>query len=332
LTRPQVAAQFEAPEDYDSEARCPLGVDRNVAIPADWTLESGQPLGDKVFRIRLFGPQDAPLVAVAGGISSGRFIWTGDDGGWWASLVGPGRAVDFARWRVLAFDFAPLSDSRIEITPADQARLLALALDDLGEPRLHAFVGASYGGMVGLALAERFPERIGRLCVISAAHRPSAMGVAWRGVQRRILHLAEAAGRPEEGLALARELAMTTYRTPEEFAERFETTLGPDGLSEVCRYLIRRGRDYAGSASAQRWASLSASIDRHSVEPSDIATPTTLVACTSDRLTPLSDMAELGQGLRRLERFVTLDSLYGHDAFLKETEQLAPVLNSFLKD
>jgi homoserine O-acetyltransferase len=158
------------------------------------------------------------------------------------------------------------------------------------------------------------------------------MGVAWRGVQRRILHLAQVAGRPEDGLALARELAMTTYRTPEEFAARFDTTLGADGLSEVCRYLIRRGRDYVGAASAQRWASLSASIDRHSVDPSKIITPTTLVACASDRLTPLSDMVELGQALRRLGWFVTLESLYGHDAFLKETEQLAPVLQNFLKD
>lgn len=330
MTRPQAAAQFDAEEALDP--LCPLGADHAVSIPADWRLENGQPLQERSFLTRLYGPEDAPLVAVAGGISSGRFIWTGDDGGWWASTAGPGRAIDFAEWRVLAFDFAPLADCSLEITPGDQARLLALALDDLGAPKLHAFIGASYGGMVGLAFAELFPERIGRLCVISAAHRPSAMGVAWRGVQRRILHLAAAAGRPEEGLALARELAMTTYRTPEEFAERFETNLGADGLSEVCRYLIRRGRDYAGAASPHRWASLSASIDRHNVDPSRIETPTTLVACTSDRLTPLSDMAELGQGLRRLDRFVTLDSLYGHDAFLKETERLAPVLTSFLKD
>jgi homoserine O-acetyltransferase len=125
---------------------------------------------------------------------------------------------------------------------------------------------------------------------------------------------------------------MTTYRTPEEFAARFDTKLGADGLSEVCRYLVRRGRDYVGVAGPLRWASLSASIDRHSVEPSRIVTPTTLVACASDRLTPLSDMTELAHALPRLGWFVTLESLYGHDAFLKETERLAPVLNSFLKD
>jgi homoserine O-acetyltransferase len=331
LSRPQIAAVFDTDPTETTDAPCPLGVDRFVAIPAPWRLEGGQILADAVLQTRLYGPQDAPLVVVVGGISSGRFIWTGDDGGWWASLVGPGRAVDLARWRVLAFDFAPLGDDRVAISPTDQARLVALALDDLGVAAIHGWIGASYGGMIGLAFAQAYPERIERLCVISAAHKPSAMGVAWRGVQRRILDLAEAAGRPEEGLALARELAMTTYRTPEEFAARFDTTIGHDGLSEVCRYLIRRGRDFAGSALGGRWSSLSASIDRHGVTPARIETPTTLVASTSDRLTPLSDMAELGSALPRLDRFVTLESLYGHDAFLKEAEQLAPVLISFLE-
>lgn len=331
LSRPQTAADFDLETEDGALARCPLGVDRFVPVPANWRLDSGLPLPDAVVQTRLYGPQDAPLVVVVGGISSGRFIWTGDDGGWWAALVGPGRAVDLARWRVLAFDFAPLCDTRIDITPGDQARLAALVLDALGVPTLHGWIGASYGGMIGLAFAQRFPERLERLCVISAAHKPSAMGVAWRGVQRRILDLAEAAGRPEAGLALARELAMTTYRTPEEFAARFDTTLGQDGLSEVCRYLVARGRDFAGSAKAGRWSSLSASIDRHQVVPEQVEVATTLIASTSDRLTPLADMAELGAALPRLERFVTLDSLYGHDAFLKESEQLAPVLVSFLE-
>jgi homoserine O-acetyltransferase len=168
VTRTQAAAQFHA-----AEARRPPGVDRNVSIPRNWRLENGQSPQERILKIRLYGPESAPLVAVAGRVCSGRFMWTGDDGGWWASLVGPDRAVDHSAWRVLAFDFAPPSNQRIEITPADQARLLALVLDDLGEPRLHAFIGASYGGMIGLAFAERFPERITRLCVLCAAHRPS---------------------------------------------------------------------------------------------------------------------------------------------------------------
>src|SRR5262249_5785849 len=110
VTRTQAASQFHA-----AEARRPPGVDRNVSIPRNWRLENGGRLEQRVCAIRLYGPENAPLVAVAGRVSSGGFIWTGDGGGWWASLLGPARALDHSAWRVL--DFAPPSNQRIEITP-----------------------------------------------------------------------------------------------------------------------------------------------------------------------------------------------------------------------
>ncbi len=310
----------------------PSGAGRDLFVPigAGIRFESGEAAPDRHFRVRLFGPEGAPLVIVAGGISSSRSVFAEDGSGWWQDVVAPGAAVDLNAFRVLAFEFAPLDDVEVRVTPADQARLLVLALDHLDIAQAHAFVGASYGGMIGLALAALAPERLNRLCVISAAHRPSAMGLAWRGIQRRILELADAAGRPEAGLALARELAMTTYRSAEELESRFDRTLDEDGLSELCRYLISRGRAYPGAISPRRWWSLSASIDRHAVEPSQVRVPVTLIASTSDRLTPLGDMRDLAVGLPELTRFVTLDSHYGHDAFLKEAARLTPVLQSFL--
>ncbi|HEY3814042.1 MAG TPA: homoserine O-succinyltransferase [Caulobacteraceae bacterium] len=306
------------------------GTDWFIPIPADFRLDSGERLPDREFRTRVYGPADAPLVIVAGGISAGRIPYAPDGSGWWQDLVGPGLAIDVDRWRVLAFDFAPLADAEVAVSTNDQARLVDLALTAIGEDQAYAWAGASYGGMIGLAFAALAPERLGRLCVISAAHRPSVLGMAWRGIQRRIAALAAEAGRPEEGLALARELAMTTYRGAQEFETRFDRRIDDEGLSDVCRYLISRGRAYPSAIAPKRWAALSASIDRHAVAPEAVETPTTLIASITDRLTPLSDMRDLAERLPDLHRFAEIDSLYGHDAFLKDVDRLTPLLRNFL--
>jgi homoserine O-acetyltransferase/O-succinyltransferase len=311
-----------------------------VPIPADFRLTSGEALADPVIRARLQGRPGAPLVIVAGGISSGRFVnRTETNGsGWWSGAVTAGGPIDLDRFQVLAFDFAPdgptAPSTPLTVTTGDQARLLAVLLDHMETPRAAAFVGCSYGGMVGLAFAEAFPERLGQLVVISAAHRPHPLATAWRGVQRRILQLAVEAGRPEDGVALARELSMTTYRTPEELDARFDT-VAPEragGRYPVCDYLGARGRAYPAVMTASRWLTLSDSIDRHTVTPEAITVPATLIGFTSDRLVPIDDMRELAARLPNLFRLVEAPSLYGHDAFLKEDAFVADVLTTALKD
>ena len=86
----------------------------------------------------------------------------------------------------------------------------------------------------------------------------------------------------------------------------------------ICDYLTARGQAYRTHTTPARWLSMSDSLDRHQVTPEAIATPVTLVGFTSDRLVPIDDMRELAARLPALFRFVEADSLYGHDAFLKE--------------
>src|SRR5262245_16855090 len=214
-------------------------------IPAGFRLASGDALGDEAVPVRLHGARHGPVVAVLGGISAGRHV-AGEEG-WWSALVRRGGPVDLQRFCVLGVDFAPLADRRVRISPGDQARLIEVAMAHLGVARLYAFVGASYGGMVGLALAERAPERVARLCVISACSGPSALGLAWRGVQRRMVEFGLRRGDGAGGLALARQLAMTTYRSAEEFDARFGAGLDEEGLGEVDRYLVARGEAYAAA-------------------------------------------------------------------------------------
>ena len=122
-------------------------------------------------------------------------------------------------------DFAPAVESENRpdsITTFDQAARLKALLDAENISKLAAIIGSSYGGMTALAFAQNYRDNVSNLCVIGAAHKPYPIGVAWRGIQRRAVRLGIEAGRPKEGLKLARELAMTTYRTAEEFADRFE--------------------------------------------------------------------------------------------------------------
>lgn len=304
------------------------GRDVHAPIPADFRLESGQRLTATQVVGRIHGRDGGPLVVVAGGISSGRFATR-----WWPWAVRAGGPVDLDRVRVLAFDLLPGRDEPgVTITTADQARLLALLLDSMDEPRIDALVGASYGGCIGLAFAAAFPERIGELAVISAAHRAHPAATAWRGVQRRLLAFARDCGREAEGVALARQLAMTTYRTADEFALRFSPT-PPAGAGEpypVCDYLIARGADYAGATSADRWISLSDSLDRHSVDPRAVRCPLTVIGVTSDALVPIDDSRELAAHVPNLRRLIETASIFGHDAFLKERELIGRALHDVL--
>ena len=300
------------------------GQDVQALIPDDFRLESGQRLTATQVVGRLHGAR-GPLVVVAGGISSDRFATR-----WWPWAVKAGGPIDLDRVRVLAFDLLPGRENPgVTITTTDQARLLALLLDALGEPRIDAWIGASYGGCIGLAFAAAFPERLGELAVISAAHRAHPAATAVRGVQRRLLAFARDCGREAEGLALGRQLAMTTYRTAEEFALRF----GPTAPAEagqpypVCDYLIARGEAYAGATSADRWISLSDSLDRHRVDPRGVRCPITVIGVSSDTLVPIEDSRELARLAPNLRRLVEVRSVFGHDAFLKEREQIGRLLH-----
>jgi homoserine O-acetyltransferase len=306
------------------------GVDVIAPIPGVFLLDDGKPLGDGHVRLRRFGRADGPVVVAAGGISSGRHVAGAQ--GWWRALIGAGAAVDLDEYCVFGFDFAPLNDARVVISPMTQARLLALALDTLGIERMHAFIGASYGAMIGLALTAAEPERVERLCVISAAHEPAPLAHAWRSVQRRIVEFGIANGRADEGLALARELAMITYRSGAEFAERFNCEIANDGSSDLSSYLAARGRAYPSQVPPKRWLSLSEAIDRCKVAPESIQARTTLIASESDQLVPFEDMQALAARLPNRAGLSVLPSLYGHDAFLKEAAQLAPIIRGCLTE
>lgn len=289
----------------------------------------------------LTGPPGAPLVVVLGGISADRHVTATEEDpspGWWSAVVGHGRAVDTTVFRVLGIDFLD-GGRRSDGRPArivgthDQAGAIAMVLDRLGVARVHAVIGASYGGMVALAFAERYPDRLERLVVIGAAHRSNAMTTALRTLQRRTVELGLDTGRAREALALARGIAVTTYRTAREFDERFplEAELrGGSATFDVERYLDHQGRRFAAVFPPERFLALSLSADLHRVDPAAIRTPAVLVAAEGDTLVPESQLLELAGSLAGPSRLVPLATRCGHDAFLTEPTQVGAILEAAL--
>lgn len=292
----------------------------------------------KVFlRVESVGPLGAPVLWVAGGISADRHVTAhalDPSPGWWSSTVGVGKAIDPAQWRVLACDWVGAEgDLDVPVDTADQADAIALALDALGIPTLHAFVGASYGGMVAMQFAARHPQRVQRIAVLSAAERPHPFASAYRALQRQVVTLGQLQCSETLGLSLARQIAMLSYRTPQEFAERFDRPAQLDGPRARCAaedYLTACGTRYAEKWSATAFLRLSESIDLHEVDPALIHCPSALFAVEQDWLAPADQLATLAQAITGPTRLQRIDSRYGHDAFLKEVDVVAEFLNAAL--
>ncbi|MBB1472768.1 homoserine O-succinyltransferase [Luteimonas sp. MC1782] len=285
----------------------------------------------------LQGPVDAPVVLVAGGISADRHLApcaVFPARGWAGAVAGVGTALDPARTRLLAFDHVGadgLLDAPIDTT--DQADAAALLLDALGIARLHAFVGYSYGAMVGLQFAARHGARLEHLVAVSGAHRAHPWAAACRALQRRALALGQLQCADGQGLSLARQFAMLGYRSPQEFAERFAAApVVANGRVRVAAedYLDAAGARFVARTPAVAWQRLSESIDLHRVDPAAVRVPTTVVAVDGDQLVPLADAVDLVEGIGGAARLRVLRSPHGHDAFLKGGARIDAILRSAL--
>ncbi len=157
--------------------------------------------------------------------------------GWWDGFVGPGKALDTNKFCVICANYlggcygstGPSSENpetgkpygslfpRVAISDIVDSQVKLL--DHLGIEKLHATVGSSLGGIMGLSLATRYPERVGKVIAL-------ASGIATSVLQRihnlEQISAIEADGNfkggdyyegtpPERGLALARMIGHKAF-------------------------------------------------------------------------------------------------------------------------
>ena len=218
------------------------------------------------------------------------------------------------------------------------ADLVAAWLDGVGCKTPVTFIGASLGGMVGVAFAVRHADRCGKLIAISAGLRPDGWGTATRHLQRELVRDGLRNGDVATGMSRARQLGMLTYRGRDELDVRFGKLAPGLDRPPVAEYLDFHGKRFAERFPVKTFLLLSESIDRGSIADDQralraalerVSAETIVIGVPGDMLFPWALQVELHRELQAAgaqSSLWKLDSLYGHDAFLADQERLADVL------
>jgi homoserine dehydrogenase len=322
----------------------PLPTTQRLEVHRERIAIEGHALEDVTLAGTLLGRPvgTAPVVLIVGGITASPYPF-GDaataTAPWWPALETPD-LVDPERHTVLSVcwpgngsSWRGLDDGPLPpLSALGLADLIAAWLDGIGVGEPVSYLGASLGGLVGIALAVRHPERVARVCTISAGMRPDGWGTATRHLQRELVRDGLRTGDVTTGMVRARQLGMLTYRGRGELDTRFGT-LAP-GLVDppVAAYLDHHGQRFAERFPVRTFLLLSEAIDRGHLNRDDLARVTAdvlVVGVPGDLLFPYALQHELYRELQATGASASLwklDSEYGHDAFLADQDKLAALL------
>jgi homoserine O-acetyltransferase len=273
---------------------------------------------------------------------------------WWAPLLGSGRALDPDRDFIICSNI--LGSCYGTTGPADPATpfpsitirdIVALQrglVRHLGVKRIRLVIGGSLGGMQTLEWALAAPGLVEAIAPIATAARHTAWQIAISESQRRAIFsdpawrdgAYDSGAPPRDGLAVARMIAMISYRSHGSFGSRFGREQR-DGKFEVEQWLHNHGQKLVARFDARSYVTLTRAMDSHDVGRGrsgseaalrSIAQPALVVSVSSDVLYPPVEQEELASHIPRAQLEV-LESEHGHDAFLIDMDPLNEIVTGF---
>jgi homoserine O-acetyltransferase len=356
---------------------------RHFTYEGEFPMHRGGALHHPTFAYESWGKQNAArdnAVLIFTGLSPPAHAASSKEDstpGWWEEIVGPGRPIDTRRYYVICVNslgscFGSTGPASLDPVTNDVYRLSfpVLSLEDvarggyelarhLGVQRVRAVVGPSMGGMTALAFAVLFPDFADGLVLMSCGPRSLPFAIALRSLQREMIRKDPnwKAGNytrdalPLTGMRMARKLGMITYRSAEEWRQRFgreraaaEYTAGdPFGINfEIESYLEHHANKFIGQFDPNCYLYLSRASDLFDIAEHGAsvagglskvgANRVLIIGVTTDFLFPIYQQQELADGLSSAGRqvdFVELNSLQGHDSFLVDMDNYRPVIARF---
>ena len=247
------------------------------------------------------------------------------------------------------------------VTIRDMVRAQKRLLDSLGVRRLALVIGGSIGGQQALEWAVEYPGFVEKAAPIAATGSLGPQGLGMSEIGRRAI-MADpdwrggdyyGTGRsPGAGLGIARMAGMITYQSAAGQWERFgrrpasrpalQEEFG--GRFEIESYLHYQGRELVNRFDANSYLYLSRAMDLYDVAAGysseeeaygRIGAEVLFVGISSDWLFPAHEVrqaAKTAHGAGVEASYTQIESLSGHDAFLKDWAELRRALGPFLNE
>lgn len=282
---------------------------------------------------------------------------------WWKGLVGTGFLFNPEEHFIVCANILgspygtsnPLSINPVSGQPYYQAfpqftirdivKAHQLLADHLQINNIHILIGGSLGGQQAVEWAIIEPERIKNLILIATNARHSPWGIAFNESQRLAIttdrtFYANTPDGGQKGLKAARSIALLSYRgyktysitQQEESDDKIDDYRASTYQSYQGQKLVNRFNAYSYWYLTKTMDSHNVGRGRHGVEKalSQIKARTLVIGIHSDVLFPIEEQQYLFQHIPK-SAFAELDSFYGHDGFLIETEALTNIITSFFK-
>ena len=330
-----------------------------LTYPYPFALESGQCLPQLQITYHTYGklnPEKNNVVWVCHALTANSDVLD-----WWKGLFGPTYLFDPEEYFIVCANILgscygttgplcanpetqqPYYHAFPTITIRDMVRAHEVLRQHLGFSELHTVIGGSLGGQQAMEWAIQQPGLIRNLILISTNAFHSPWGIGFNEAQRMAIRADQTFGQdhPEagiQGLKAARAMALLSYRHYDTYTK----TQGEEDLSKIDNYKASSYQNYQGEKlinrfNAYSYFSLTKTMDSHHVGRHRGSAPqalggikarTLVIGISSDVLFPVCEQKYLADHVPNAV-FVEIDSFYGHDGFLIETEKLTHLIEAF---
>ncbi len=323
-----------------------------------FVLESGETISDLALSYTTIGTLNSAkdnVVWVTHALTANA-----DPEEWWAGLIGKGKYYNPEQHFIICVNVfgscygstGPLSKNSDtgeayyhnfpDFTIRDIVKGLELVRLHLQINKIHTLLGGSLGGQQAVEWAIQLPDLFQNLFLIATNAQHSPWGIAFNESQRLAIQsdstwLLNADNAGLIGLKAARSVALLSYRGYESYNETQKDTNNKTESFNAASYQNYQGEKLVKRFNAFSYWRLSKAMDSHNVARgrdsikealAKIKAKTLIVAINSDLLFPVSESETLAEGIKNSQLSV-IESLYGHDGFLIETDQLKKVFEQF---